>query len=129
TVFFAVTFKVQSQPAIAATPATVQSSAGEIRVERLATLEFPWGMALLPDGGLLITEKPGRIRIWSNGKLGEPLEGVPKVVNRNSKDQGGLLGVAVDPKFSENHQVYLYYVEAAAEQPKDMGQTDDVRLG
>src|ERR1041384_6258633 len=50
-------------------PDTVSSSAGNIRIERLATLELPWGMALLPDGRLLITEKPGRRRIWATGKL------------------------------------------------------------
>ena len=45
-------------------PNVVSSSAGSIRIERLATLEYPWGMAQLPDGRLLITEKPGRLRVW-----------------------------------------------------------------
>jgi glucose/arabinose dehydrogenase len=93
-------------------PDTVSSSAGNIKIERLATLEFPWGMALLPDGRLLITEKPGRLRIWQNGRLSEPVQGVPSVVSRSPGEQGGLLDVEADPNFATNHLVYLSYVEA-----------------
>lgn len=116
----------QAQPS---TPASVKSSAGDLRVERLATLEYPWGMALLPDGRILITEKPGRIRIWSEGQLSQPLEGAPEVVYRGPGDQGGMLDVELDPEFAENGRVYLSYVEAADQQPEEMGNTDDVRLG
>jgi len=111
-----------------AAPASVKSSVGDLRVERLGTLEYPWGMALLPDGRLLITEKPGRIRIWSDGKLSAPLAGAPKVVYRDEKDQGGMLDVKLDPKFAENKRVYLSYVEAAEQQP-ELLDTEDVRLG
>lgn len=111
-------------------PDTVTSSAGNIRIERLATLELPWGMALLPDGRLLITEKPGRLRIWANGKLSEPVQGVPKVVYRGTpSDQGGLLDVEIDPEFARNSFVYLSYVEAAEPQPADATDTDDPRFG
>jgi glucose/arabinose dehydrogenase len=82
-------------------------TAGKLRIERLATLEFPWGMALLPDGALLITEKPGRLRIWDDGKLSEPIAGVPDVVYRTPGEQGGLLDVAIDPDFERNRLVYL----------------------
>lgn len=58
-------------------PETVTSNAGPIRVERLVSLEFPWGIAALPDGRYLITEKPGRLRIFADGKLSAPVEGVP----------------------------------------------------
>jgi glucose/arabinose dehydrogenase len=69
----------------------VASSAGNLRIERLATLEQPWGLVLLPDARVLITEKPGRLRIWANGKLSEPVQGVPKVVYRGTRfEQGGL---------------------------------------
>jgi glucose/arabinose dehydrogenase len=111
------------------TPGVVASSAGQLRVEKLATLEYPWGMAVLPDGRLLITEKPGRLRIFAKGKLSEPLAGVPKVVYRGGEmEQGGLLDVAIDPKFASNGVVYLSYVEAAAQQPSDMAETDDFRF-
>lgn len=117
---------VISQPT--ATPTTVNSSLGDLKVEKLATLEFPWGLAFLPDGKLLITEKPGRLRVWANGELSAPVEGVPKVVHRNPRDQGGLLDVEADPNFAENGFIYLSYVEAAEQQPETIGATDDFRL-
>src|SRR5690348_14547420 len=61
---------------------TVHSKSGTVRVERLASLEFPWGLAYLPDGRLLITEKPGRLRIFDNGRLSEPIANVPQVFYR-----------------------------------------------
>ncbi len=93
-------------------PTVVSSSAGSMRIERLATLEYPWGIAPLPDGRVLITEKPGRLRIWENGRLSDPVQGVPSVVNRTPGEQGGLLDVEVDPNFASNRLVYLSYVEA-----------------
>jgi glucose/arabinose dehydrogenase len=96
-----------------AQPTSVASSAGTLKIERLVTLEFPWGMCYLPDGRLLITEKPGRLRVWSGNQLSEPVSGVPTV---RFHDQGGLLDVECDPKFSENHLVYLYFVEPATNQ-------------
>ncbi len=115
--------------AAAAPPDVVSSSAGGLRVERLATLEFPWGLALLPDGRVLITEKPGRLRIWANGQLSEPVQGVPKVVYRDKPgEQGGLLDVEADPDFARNQLVYLSYVEAAEQQSPDDAETGDVRF-
>jgi hypothetical protein len=68
------------------------SPATRVQAERLASLEYPWGMAWLPDGRLLITEKPGRLRIFENGKLSEPIQNVPEVAHRpTGNDQGGLL--------------------------------------
>ncbi|HJQ67842.1 MAG TPA: PQQ-dependent sugar dehydrogenase [Blastocatellia bacterium] len=114
----------------AAPPDVVSSSAGNIKVERLATLEYPWGMALLPDGRLLVTEKPGRLRIFANGKLSEPVQGVPKVVYRNARgEQGGLLDVEVDQNFARNQLVYISYVEAAEPQPQGAAETGDERFG
>jgi glucose/arabinose dehydrogenase len=103
---------IGAQPQPSRPPDTVSSSAGSIKIERLATLEFPWGMALLPDGRLMITEKPGRLRIWQNGRLSEPVQGVPTVVSRSPGEQGGLLDVEADPNFATNRLVYLSYVEA-----------------
>ncbi|HKR15632.1 MAG TPA: PQQ-dependent sugar dehydrogenase [Pyrinomonadaceae bacterium] len=110
-------------------PDVVSSSIGNIRIERLTTLELPWGMALLPDGRLLITEKPGRLRIWANGRLSEPVQGVPKVVYRGTEeDQGGMLDVAIDPDFARNNLVYLSYVEASEQQSPELGETGEARF-
>src|ERR1044072_45080 len=92
----------------------VQSNAGPIEVEHLASLEFPWGMANLPDGSLIISEKPGRLRLFSNGQLSPPTSGVPKVAFH---EQGGLLDVQADPHFAQNRLIYIYYSEAAPRQP------------
>ena len=73
-------------------------------------LEHPWGMAFLPDGALLVTERPGRLRIMeSSGSLSEPLGGVPRVY---ASGQGGLLDVALHPDFASNAMIYLSYAEA-----------------
>jgi glucose/arabinose dehydrogenase len=97
--------------------------ASSLQSERLASLEFPWGMAFLPDGRLLITEKPGRLRIFADGKLSEPVPGVPAVAYRPAQgEQGGLLDVAVDPEFAQNHRIYLSYSEEA---PKTAEKADD----
>lgn len=70
-------------------------------------LERPWGMAWLPDGSILITERPGRLRIFRNGELElEPIAGVPEVFAVN---QGGLLDVALHPNFAQNRLVYFTY--------------------
>jgi aldose sugar dehydrogenase len=109
---------------------TVTSAAGSIRVESLATLEYPWAVAELPDGRILITEKPGRLRVFENGKLSAPIGGVPKTSYRERKqEQGGLLDVAVDPNFAQNRRIYFSYSEPAATQAPDQKETDDKRFG
>ena len=77
-------------------------------------LNKPWGLAFLPDGRLLITEKSsGQLRILgTDGKLSAPVAGLPPVDGRN---QGGLLGLAVDPKFAQNGLIYWSYSEPQAE--------------
>jgi glucose/arabinose dehydrogenase len=76
-------------------------------------LQNPWGLAFLPDGRMLVTERPGRMRIVTPaGALGEPLQGLPKV---EAARQGGLLDVAIDPKFADNALVYWSYSEADPE--------------
>src|SRR5215212_5510477 len=118
-----------AQTGAAAPPDVVSSTAGSLKVERLATLEQPWGMALLPDGKLLITEKPGRLRIWAKGQLSEPVQGVPRAFYRGPSDQGGLLDVEIDPDFARNGLVYLSYVEAAEPQPPGARDEGDRRFG
>jgi aldose sugar dehydrogenase len=111
-------------------PQTVSSTAGQIRVERLASLEFPWAVAPLPDGRLLITEKPGRLRIFENGQLSAPVSGVPKTSYRERKaEQGGLLDVIADPNFAQNQRIYFSFSEPAEKQSPDQKETDDKRFG
>src|SRR5512134_1861433 len=77
-------------------------------------LQNPWGVAFLPGGKMLITERPGRLRVLSaDGKLSAPVTGLPAVDARN---QGGLLDVALDPAFAKNNIIYWSYSEPAAEQ-------------
>jgi glucose/arabinose dehydrogenase len=89
---------------------TPQATNGGLRVETVASgLEHPWGFAFLPDGRIIVTERPGRVRIVEqSGKLSEPLAGVPAVF---ANGQGGLLDVALDPQFAENRLVYLAFAE------------------
>jgi glucose/arabinose dehydrogenase len=83
---------------------------GALRVETVARgLEHPWGVAILPDGRFLVTERPGRLRlIASDGTLSPPIAGVPRVV---AESQGGLLDVALDPAFAQNRVIYLSFSE------------------
>ncbi|HEY8616554.1 PQQ-dependent sugar dehydrogenase [Phenylobacterium sp.] len=71
-------------------------------------LQKPWGLAFLPNGALLISEKPGRLRVFENGKLSEPVAGLPPV---DTRGQGGLLGLAIDPNYARNGLVYWSYAE------------------
>lgn len=74
-----------------------------------SSLERPWGIAVLPDGKFIVTEKGGTMRIVSaTGEVGKPIDGVPKV---NSEGQGGLLGITLDPAFAQNRMVYWAFSE------------------
>lgn len=88
----------------------ITTETGKIKVEILASgLERPWGIAFLPDGRMLVTERAGRLRILDqDGTLSEPLTGVPEVY---AKGQGGLLDVAIGPKFETTRFVYISYAE------------------
>ena len=99
--------RVEAQAPRSPTPAPVN---GAVRVETVARgLEHPWALAFLPDGSMLVTERPGRVRlVMPEGRLSAPLAGVPQVLARG---QGGLLDVALDPRFAENRLVYLAYAE------------------
>jgi aldose sugar dehydrogenase len=79
------------------------------KVEVLTTdLNTPFGMAFLPDGRLLITERDGRLRIWDNGTLSEPVKNAPKP---HVQQDGGYLDVTVHPNYARNGWIYLSYSE------------------
>jgi glucose/arabinose dehydrogenase len=70
-------------------------------------LEHPWGMAWLPNGDLLITERPGRLRLVRDGRLvPEPIQGIAPVF---ASGQGGLLDVSIHPGFENNRKVFFTY--------------------
>jgi glucose/arabinose dehydrogenase len=72
-------------------------------------LEHPWGLALLPDGSMLVTERPGRLRrVTADGAISAPLSGVPPVFARG---QGGLLDLALSPDFARDRMVYFSFSE------------------
>jgi glucose/arabinose dehydrogenase len=104
----------------------IKTKSGEIKVEHLTALVEPWGMAWLPDNRLLITEKPGRLRIYSQGNLLESVKGLPKIEYHG---QGGLLDVKLDPDFINNKFIYISYTEAAEVQPDIKRDVGDPRLG
>lgn len=81
-----------------------------IIVETVAQgLEHPWGLAFLPDGSFLVTERPGRMRhVDMHGRLSPPVTGVPAVL---AVGQGGLLDIALDPEYTNNNVIYFAYVE------------------
>ncbi len=92
------------------TKASAVKSRQTPKVETFARgLEHPWGLAFLPDGRLLVTERPGRLRIvGADGMLSPSLQGVPKVY---ASGQGGLLDVQVAPDFATSGTVFLSYAE------------------
>ena len=97
-------------PAPSDAVARFASEAGELEVATVAGgLEHPWGLAFLPDGRYLVTERPGRLRIVAaDGSLSAPVAGVPEVF---AKGQGGLLDVALDPDFATTPWIYLSFSE------------------
>jgi glucose/arabinose dehydrogenase len=106
----------------AATPASAQPVLSEappaemsgIRLVTVAEgLERPWGLAFLPDGAMLVTERPGRLRLVRGGQIDpRPIEGVPQVL---ATGQGGLMDVALHPGFAQNRVVFLTYAHGTAE--------------
>ena len=105
--------------AAANTPAAAPSN---LHIDTVASgLQHPWGMAFLPDGRILVSERPGRLRLVADGRLGEPLRGLPKIAARG---QGGLLDVALHPRFADNRLVYFSFSE-----PGDGGNSTAVARG
>jgi glucose/arabinose dehydrogenase len=100
---------------VATTPAmavdrTFETEKAVIAVETVADgLDHPWGIDFLPDGRMIVTERPGRLRIITQGgAVSAPISGVPRV---DARGQGGLLDVTLHPRFEQNRLVYLTYAE------------------
>src|SRR5690606_10882188 len=99
-----------ASPLVSAKALEVKTQAGTVAVKTIAEgLQNIWGMAFLPDGRLLVTERPGRMRIVTlDGKVGEPLTGLPAI---HAQGQGGLLDVVLAPDFATSKRIYFSYAE------------------
>lgn len=88
----------------------IRSELGPLRVVTVADgLQTPWSLAFLPDGRMLVTERPGRMRLVSpSGELSVPLAGVPEV---HAQGQGGLLDVVLGPDFANDGRIYFSYAQ------------------
>ena len=105
-------------------PWDVQTADAKLHVEVLVRgLDHPWGMAFLPDGGLLVTERPGRLRVVRKGVLDpKPIDGLPQIF---APGIAGLTDVVLDPDFARNRLIYLSYSKAdPAAGPKPGPATD-----
>ncbi|WP_165820063.1 PQQ-dependent sugar dehydrogenase [Microvirga sp. KLBC 81] len=89
-----------------------ESSEGLVPVRVAGPFEFPWSVGFLPDGWLLVTEKPGRLQLVTPDGRAQAIKGLPPI---RTGDQGGLLDVAVDPDFGQNKTVYLSYTHGTLE--------------
>ncbi|MDO3380838.1 PQQ-dependent sugar dehydrogenase [Gilvimarinus algae] len=89
---------------------TIDSERASFELETVAEgLKNPWGLAFLPDGSMIVSERAGNLRLVNpKGKLGEPLQGLPNIV---VKGQGGLLDVAVDPDYASTGWIFFSYSE------------------
>lgn len=109
------TFALVPLLAQAAPEQHLPSEAGQLTVSTIAEgLRNPWALAFLPGGqGMLVTERPGNLRVVSaGGKVGPPLSGVPVVW---AQGQGGLLDVVLSPEFAKDRTIYLSYAEQGAD--------------
>lgn len=102
---------VWSTPELPSRPVDFESAEERrLRLTVLATgLDQPWSIAFLPDGAALITERTGTVRVFRNGRLSPPVDGVPAVQTGGPRGLQGLMDIALHPRFAENHWVYLTY--------------------
>ncbi len=98
---------------VAARDLIVRTEAGSVKVTEVASgLQNPWSLAFLPDGRMLVTERPGTLRIvGTDGKVSAPIAGVPEV---HARGQGGLLDVALSPSFATDGLIVFSYAEPTA---------------
>ena len=95
-------------------PWDLPTEKGPVHVTLVAKgLDHPWSLAFLPNGDMLVTERPGRLRVIRKGVLDPtPIAGVPDVL---ATGIGGLMDIALHPKFAKNHLIYLAYAKPGAE--------------
>lgn len=119
---------VTPAPALAAPPASAEPAPlleslepqgrapdpAQVKAVDVATgLHYPWALAFLPDGRMLVTERSGQLRlVTADGVVSPPLAGLPALV---TTEQGGLLDLVLSPTFAVDHQVYMTFVEAGAD--------------
>ncbi|HEY0120388.1 MAG TPA: PQQ-dependent sugar dehydrogenase [Rhizobium sp.] len=102
---FAASAFLAASAALADPAKTVNTQKVAVKVETIASgLDHPWAVEALPDGAYLVTERPGHMRIIRNSKASDPIAGVPKV---HARGQGGLLDIALDPKFASNRTIFF----------------------
>jgi len=109
-------------PALPDGPITVSTAEGPIRVAVVTGgLDHPWGLAFLPDGGILVTERSGQLRLIRNGILDpNPIGGVPAV---HAVRLSGLMDVALHPNFARNRLVYITYTKNVRQDPLEVATT------
>ena len=89
------------------------AEAGRVRVTTITGLSHPWSLAFLPNGDMLVTERPGRLRMIRGGQLDStPISGVPAV---GAGGGGGLMEITLHPRFADNRLLYLSYTKAMGE--------------
>lgn len=95
-----------------AAPAPVATDARPFTTKEITRFDQPWAMAFLPDGRLLVTEKPGKLKLFdpNSGKTGD-VRGVPQVAYGG---QGGFGDIALHPQYARNHRIYVSYAEPGA---------------
>ena len=98
---------------VAARDLIVRTETGSVKLTEVASgLQNPWSLAFLPDGRMLVTERPGRLRIVGrDGSVSAPIAGVPEV---HARGQGGLLDVALSPNFADDKLIVFSYAEPTA---------------
>ena len=98
---------------VAARDLIVRTETGSVKLTEVASgLQNPWALAFLPDGRMLVTERPGRLRIVGrDGSVSAPIDGVPEV---HARGQGGLLDVALSPNFADDKLIVFSYAEPTA---------------
>jgi len=104
----------------------IRSEVQNFVVDTVVTgLKVPWGLAFLPNGDLLISERSGTIHLFSKGKLSAPIEGLPPVM---AFGQGGLLDLALHPDYEKNGWIYLSYSALNTDSSKRVGNTAILRF-
>ena len=105
------TGNLRPRPAFVANPngLVLKTEKQVVRVETVTEgIDTPFAIEFLPDGRMLISERPGRLRVFANGKLSEPVKGTPEV---NAVQDGGMLDVIAHPNYAQNGWIYMAYTE------------------